>query len=208
LASPTPTDHPGIPAVPVAAVPVGTGRPEPEPVRAARELARKLGFAHSCSEPTGRLLATLAAAAGGTVGESGTGCGFGTAWLRAGLREGSRLVTVERDPQRAAAVARMFDDDPAVSVLADDWSAIIAYRPFALLFLDGGGKRDGLDAVADLVEPGGVVVMDDFTPWAGWPPRHQGEPDELRIAWLTDPRFHAVELLASPTESVIIATRR
>ncbi len=183
-------------------------RTEPPAVARARELAHRLDFGHSCSTGTGRLLATLAAAVVGTVAESGTGCGFGTAWLRSGLRDGSRLVTVERDGTRAAAVAEAFAGDPAVTVLADDWTALGAYRPLVLLFLDGGGKSDGPDAVADLMAPGGLVVMDDFTPADEWPPLFRGEPDALRIAWLTDPRFTATELRVSPTESALLATRR
>jgi predicted O-methyltransferase YrrM len=182
-------------------------RTEPPAVTRARELAQRLDFGHSCSTGTGRLLATLAASVDGTVAESGTGCGFGTAWLRSGLRDGSRLVTVERDATRAAAVTEGFAGDPAVTVLTGDWTLLTGYRPFVLLFLDGGGKSDGPDAVADLVAPGGLVVMDDFTPSDGWPPTFQGVPDALRIAWLTDPRFTATDLRVSPTESVLLATR-
>jgi predicted O-methyltransferase YrrM len=199
-----PTDQPAGITMPADRL----GRPEPPLVTAARALAKERGFTKSSSAATGRLLATLAASVSGTVAESGTGCGFGTAWLHHGLRDGARLVTVERNPDLAAAVTEMFADEPAVTVLTGDWTVIAEYAPFALLFLDGGGKRDGVAAVADLIAPGGLVVMDDFTPADGWPPRFQGEPDGLRIAWLTDPRFTAVELLASPTESVIIATRR
>ena len=180
---------------------------EPAGVTAARALAAELDFGHSCSTGTGRLLATLAAATTGTVGESGTGCGFGTAWLRSRLRPHSRIVTVERDPVRAAGAARLFDGDDTVTVLQADWTALRDHAPFALLFLDGGGKTDGPDAVADLIAPGGIVVMDDFTPSDGWPPEFGGRPDDLRIAWLTDPRFAAVDVRVSPTESAVLATR-
>jgi predicted O-methyltransferase YrrM len=184
----------------------------PEPVTpplvpAAKALAAELDFGHSCSTGTGRLLATLAASVTGTVGESGTGCGVGTAWLRGGLRDGSRIVTVERDPVRAPRAARLFAGDPGVTVLAGEWTALRDHAPFALFFLDGGGKLDGVDAVADLVAPGGIVVMDDFTPVDGWPPQFDGGPDALRIAWLTDPRFASVEVRVSPTEAAILATR-
>jgi predicted O-methyltransferase YrrM len=179
----------------------------PQLVAAARALAAELGFDHSCSAGTGRLLATLAASVTGTVGESGTGCGVGTAWLRSGLRNGSRIVTVERDPARAAGACRLFATDPAVTVVEGEWTALRDHGPFALFFLDGGGKREGVDAVADLVAAGGVVVMDDFTPVDGWPPRYDGRPDDLRIAWLTEPRFAAVEVRVSATESAILATR-
>jgi len=94
-----------------------------------------------------------------------------------------------------------------VTVLHAEWTALRDYAPFALLFLDGGGKLDGPDAVAELIAPGGIVVMDDFTPSDGWPPEFLGRPDELRVAWLTDPRFTAVDVRVSATESAVLATR-
>jgi predicted O-methyltransferase YrrM len=193
-------------------MPTDSAAPPDEPARpplvvAAEALAAELHFGYSCSTGTGRLLATLAASVTGTVGESGTGCGVGTSWLRGSLRPGGRIVTVECDPVRAAAAARLFRDDDAVTVLAGEWTELRRYRPFALFFLDGGGKLDGPDAVADLIAPGGVVVMDDFTPSEGWPPRYDGRPDALRVAWLTDSRFTAAEVRVSPTESVVLAAR-
>jgi predicted O-methyltransferase YrrM len=107
-----------------AAPPDGPARPPL--VVAADALAAELGFGYSCSTGTGRLLATLAASVTGTVGESGTGCGVGTSWLRGSLRPGGRIVTVERDPARAAAAARLFRDDDAVTVLAGEWTEIRA----------------------------------------------------------------------------------
>lgn len=65
----------------------------------------------------------------------------------------------------------------------------------------------GPDAIAELVAPGGIVVLDDFTPSDGWPPQFNGRPDALRVAWLTDPRFVAVDVRVSPTESAMLATR-
>ena len=114
---------------------------------------------------------------------------------------------MERDPVRAAGATRLFDGDATVTVLHADWTALRDHAPFALLFLDGGGKTDGPDAVAELIAPGGIVVMDDFTPSDGWPPQFRGHPDDLRIAWLTDPRFAAVDVRVSPTESAVLATR-
>lgn len=175
----------------------------------ARAAASAAGFGQSCTDPVGRLLATLAAAAGpGPVGEAGSGFGVGTAWLRSGLADGARLVTVERDAARAAATAALFDGDPAVRVLADDWEALADFGPYRLLFCDGGAKQGGPDAVADLVAPGGVVVLDDFTPSPGWPPTYQGRPDGLRLSWLTDPRFVAVEVGTATDATAIVATRR
>jgi hypothetical protein len=66
----------------------------------------------------------------------------------------------------------------------------------------------GVDAVADLVEPGGIVVLDDFTPCESWPPIYLGRVDTLREEWLTDERFTAVEVMVARDASAIVATRR
>ena len=50
-------------------------------------------------------------------------------------------------------------------MLAADWSTLRNKGPYSLLFLDPSVPEDAsVDAVADLVEPGGIVVLDDFTP--------------------------------------------
>ena len=66
----------------------------------------------------------------------------------------------------------------------------------------------GVDAVADLVEPGGLVVLDDFTPCESWPPVAYGRVDVLRENWLTDERFTAAEVMVAVDAAVIVATRR
>ncbi len=73
----------------------------------------------------------------------------------------------------------------------------------------------GVDAVVDLVEPGGIVVLDDFTPCESWPPITYGRVDTLREQWLTDERFTAVEVMvartprrSSPRDASLAATSR
>jgi len=91
----------------------------------ALALVAAAGFTASCLPEVGRLLATLAAGVrGGTIGEVGAGCGVGTAWLASALAPGVALVTVERDPARAATVAALFAAYPAVRVLHDDWRTV------------------------------------------------------------------------------------
>ena len=94
-------------------------------------------------------------------------------------------------------------------MLAADWSTLLDKGPFSLLFLDSARPKDaGPDAVADLVEPGGIVVLDDFTPCSSWPPIFEGRVDALRESWLTDERFTTVEVMVAPDASVLIATKR
>ena len=148
----------------------------PPLVGRAVDLARRLGFANSCRPEHGRLLHALAAGAG-TIGETGTGCGVGLAWLASGARPGTRLASVEIDTERAGLVASLFADLPHVALLPGDWREIYRAGPFDLLILDGGahGKSAGTEQripadPEELLKPGGTVVIDDLTPSSTWPP--------------------------------------
>ena len=181
----------------------------PAIVSRAFDVSRKSGYVSFCRNETGRLLATLAATRTGTLAEFGTGTGVGTAWLRSGVREDTRILTAELDPKLAEAAAEIFEDDKQVEVMAADWSTLRDHAPFSLLFLDARGpKNSGADTIIDLVEPGGVVVLDDFTPCDTWPPIFAGRVDVLREQWLTDERFTTVEVMVATDASVLIATKR
>ncbi|HET8603082.1 MAG TPA: class I SAM-dependent methyltransferase, partial [Marmoricola sp.] len=135
----------------------------PDVVSRAFAVSRRAGYVSFCRNETGRLLASLAATRAGTLAEFGTGCGVGTAWLRSGVRGDGRILTAELDPKLARAAAEIFADDDQVEVVAADWATLRDKGPFSLLFLDAhesGGST--ADDVADLVEPGGIVVLDDF----------------------------------------------
>src|SRR6476659_5359649 len=182
----------------------------PDVVSRAFAVSRKAGYVSFCRNETGRLLATLAATRGGTMAEFGTGCGVGTAWLRSGVRgDQTRIVTAELDAKLAGAAAEIFVDDPQVEVLAADWSTLLDKGPFSLLFLDSGEPAEvGVDSIADLVEEGGIVVLDDFTPCELWPPIAHGRVDSLREQGLTDERFTSVEVMVASDASALIATKR
>ncbi len=181
----------------------------PDVVRRAFDVSRKAGYVSFCRNETGRLLATLAATRGGTLAEFGTGTGVGTAWLRSGVRDDARILTAELDAKLAGAAAEIFVDDPQVEVRAADWATLNDAGPFSLLYLDSGDPDSvRVDAVADLVEEGGIVVLDDFTPCEMWPPISQGRVDTLREEWLTDDRFTTVEVMVAPDASTLIATKR
>ncbi len=181
----------------------------PEIVSRAFDVCRQAGYVAFCRNETGRLLAALAATRGGTMAEYGTGCGVGTAWLRSGIRNGATILTAELDETLAGAAQQIFLDDPKVEVLAANWNVLRDHGPFSLLFLDSGTPSEvGVEAVIDLVEPGGIVVLDDFTPCESWPPIAYGRVDALREQWLTDDRFTSVEVMVAPDASALIATRR
>ena len=187
----------------------------PPLVGAAVALARESGFGNSCLPEHGELLRVLARAVpeGGTIGETGTGCGVGLAWLAQGARPGVQLVSVERDARRAQDAGRVFADRPNVRVLACDWRGLCEYGPFDLLVLDGGGQgKGGGENAAEPVDParwlrpGGLIVMDDFSPLTQWPPLFQGEVDTARMHWLDHPRMRATQVNVTPESSAVLAT--
>ena len=112
-----------------------------------------------------RLLAVLAA--GRRVAEVGTAFGEGAAAL---AETAASVVTVELDPERAAAARQRLAGFENVEALEGDWLDLLPPRaPFELVFWDGGGwKHDPVgtvgDAAIDLLVPGGLLVSDDFTP--------------------------------------------
>ncbi|GLW72044.1 transferase [Kitasatospora phosalacinea] len=184
----------------------------PEPVARAVELAIRTGFDQSCRPEHGRLLQALAAGAGpgGRIGETGTGCGVGLGWLLAGRRPGVRVVSVEREAERVAAVRELFADVPDLEVLHGDWTAIHPHGPFDLLVLDGGGngKQTAAADPEQLLTPGGTLVVDDLTPLTTWPPTYRGTPDTGRTVWYDHPALLTTEVRLAPDLSTLLATRR
>lgn len=176
----------------------------PPLVERARAQAARLGFEHSSSPETGRLLHLLAGLRGRErVAETGTGAGVGAAWIVSALDPAVPFFTAERDPGLAAAAAGLFAEDPNVRVLEGDWHDVLpAHAPFDLLFHDGSKRRPDLDGeeTLRLLSPRGLVVLDDLTP--GRP-----GPDPVRQFWLGHPELAAAELRVSDREAVILAVR-
>jgi predicted O-methyltransferase YrrM len=181
----------------------------PALVGAAVALARESGFAYSSLPEHGELLRVLARGVGpGVIGETGTGCGVGLAWLASAAHPNARIISVEHDAERASRVAELFHDVPQVGILRGDWLELRGYGPFDLLALDGGGQGKGTDPAiepAEWLRPGGLVVMDDFAPLSGWPPLFQGEVDEARRHWLDHPRMRATQVNVTPEWSALLA---
>lgn len=181
------------------------------PPRVARavSLARSLSFEYSCRLEQGRLLALLAAGRrGGRIGETGTGCGVGLAWLREGAGESSSIVSIERDVARASACRLMFAADENVTVLRGEWDGLLERGPFDLLVLDGGGAgKSGDFAPVSAIGLGGCLVVDDFTPLESWPPLHEGEPDGARLHWLEHPELCSTELRLAPDLATVVGIR-
>ncbi len=187
----------------------GSAHQIPPLVTAAREASGATGFTRSCTDEFGRLLRVFAAASPGPACELGTGCGVGTAWLASGLRPGTRLVTVESDPERARLAADLFKGEPDVQVVCGDWHSVLAQGPFALVFPDCAGTKELTKELAESIAIGGVALIDDLTPeWLPRPPDRAGrDRDEVRESWLDFPGFTGVEIYTSRDTAALVVTR-
>lgn len=190
---------------------------EPAAVGHAVARAAAVGFDNACLPEVGRLLALLAATARqGVIGEAGTGCGVGLAWMAQAAPPTARLVSVERDGEFAARARDAFAADGRVSVIHGDAQQLLDYGPFDLLFWDGGegsGKRGEapIDPTTALTATG-VLVIDDFADPAGWPPHDvDGQPDLALCHWLSHPDLLSTVIPVAdgdPPFAVMLARRR
>lgn len=156
---------------------------------------------------TGALLHALTCAIAATkVLEIGTAIGYSTAWMATALPPTGLLVSLERDPARAATARAHLAEaglDDRVNVMigeADRYLHKLA-GPFDLIFQDGDKTQYGpmLDKLAPLLRPGGLLVTDnvlwdgEVVPGFGDTPRRKAVDTTAIAAYneqlARDPRF-------------------
>jgi predicted O-methyltransferase YrrM len=143
-----------------------------------------------------RLLMVLAA--GKRCAETGTAFGEGAAAIASVAQS---LVTVERDPDRAAIAAERLAGFHNVELIVGDWREHLPSRaPFDFLFFDAGRFDESADAI-DLIAPGGLFVKDDLTP-------DRPGSDPVRELLFNHPQLVAVEILTTPETAAVIAVKR
>lgn len=179
-------------------------------IQAARHRATTRGFAYSCDDEVGRVLAMLAAAVPdhGRIVELGTGTGVGLAWLLAGSDNGDRIdvVSVDTDSDLLDETAAA-DWPPNVRFLHGDGELHVQdLAPVHLLFADAaGGKLHGLDHSIAALAPGGVLVVDDMHPHLHTTDGLADTIDDVRRQLLAHPDLLAVEI--DHGTGIIIATK-
>lgn len=198
------TVQPGLPAY-------GSLVGYPPLVARAVNASREVGYDKACLPEVGRLLQVLVSSRTGIrVGETGTACGVGAAWIASALDSTSTLTTVELDAERAAIATRILAAADDVRVLCGDWSSITDYGPFDICFVDGGPAKTENDAALALVGPRGLLVFDDMTPEHAWSEeqrRQYSDGDPVRKAWAARSDCVSVEVMVTPTASVLLVAR-
>ena len=155
------------------------------------------------------MLAVLAATTpfGGRILELGTGFGVGLAWILTGLgsRTDVEVVSVERDAERIAALAKT--DLPAhASIVEGDIGALLpALGQFDLIFADAEvGKWTGLKLTIAALAPQGFLLVDDMDLSRYGSEKDRSTVEKVRKVLTTDSRLAAVEL--DVASGIILAT--
>jgi precorrin-6B C5,15-methyltransferase / cobalt-precorrin-6B C5,C15-methyltransferase len=176
---------------------------ECEPVPGTRVLSRLAGLPDDAFEHDGQLtkrevravtLAKLAPLAGETLWDIGAGSGsVAIEWLRA--TEGGGAVAVERNPERAAIIARNAASlgVPGLQIIADTAPRALSKIPRELappdaIFVGGGiAKRSLLPTLWAALRPGGRLVA-NVVSLAGeraildWQARYGGELTRIALS--------------------------
>lgn len=149
----------------------------PESYFAIVQATKDLGFTMPSDMLTCSLLRTLAATKpSGKFLELGTGTGLSTSWILDGMDPNSTLVSIDNDKSVLNIAKTNLGKDSRLSlVLSDgeDWVLGNLEKRFDFIFADTWhGKYLLLEEVLDMLNPGGLYIVDDMLPQPNWPEGH------------------------------------
>lgn len=180
----------------------------PELVQAGKLLAKTYDFENSCSDEAGRLLSILTGQiTQGKILEIGTGYGVGSSWILSSIAPKVKFITVDNSKEKIDATANHISHNQA-EFICGDWKEVITKRPFQFIFADAAAAKtiEG-ELLFNILNIGGMIFMDDFTPEEHFPEEWKGKPDKVREYWLNHSGLKATEIYLTSTSSAIIATR-
>jgi predicted O-methyltransferase YrrM len=173
--------------------------------------SEEIGFTMPSDLYIGSLLKTLIASKpNGNFLELGTGIGLSLAWMVEGMDRGSRLTTVDNDPVLSEIAQGYFGQDERVAVVCGDgaeWLRKYNGEKFDLVFADAWpGKYSEIERMLELLQIGGIYVVDDMRQQPNWPDGHEVHVAEL-IAYLEGRDDFSITKMNWST-GVIVATRK
>jgi predicted O-methyltransferase YrrM len=157
---------------------IAISQPPPPAYASLVRATADAGFTMASDIETCRLLRTLAASKpGGRFLELGTGTGLSTSWILDGMDQRSTLVSVDNAPAFLGIARRHLGDDRRLSLIACDggeWIERHKTEKFDYIFADTWhGKYLLLEEALNMLEPGGLYILDDMLPQPNWPDGHQ-----------------------------------
>ena len=183
---------------------------EPKAIPSIWSDTRAAGFTMASEPLTCSLLRTLAASKPSSrFLELGSGTGLSTAWLLDGMDAESHLTTVDNDESLLSILQSNLGADPRLKIVCsdgDNYLRALRGEHFDFIFADTwAGKYRLLHDALELLNPGGLYVIDDMLPQPNWPEGHAEKVADL-VATLDKMEGFRVTKL-SWASGVILAAR-
>jgi predicted O-methyltransferase YrrM len=179
--------------------------------QAIKEATEANGFTMPSEVLTCSLLKTLAATKpGGKFLELGTGTGLSTTWILDGMDDKSTLISIDNDETFLNIAKENLGVDKRLRLICTDggeWIKQNAKQKFSFIFADTWpGKYSLLDEVLDMIETGGIYIIDDMLPQQNWPTGHAEKATAL-ISYL-DERDDIILTKMGWATGIVIITKR
>jgi len=142
------------------------------------------GFTMASEVLTCSLLRTLAASKPkSNLIELGTGTGLATSWILDGMSADSTLTSIDNDPRFLEIARQELESDKRLNLICMDggqWIEENRLNKYDFIFADTWhGKFLLLDETLDMLNHGGIYIIDDMLPQANWPEGHSEKVDKL-----------------------------
>lgn len=157
------------------------------------------------------LLRTLAATKpSGKFLELGTGTGLSTAWILDGMDRHSSLISIDNDDKIIGIAKKFLGDDQRLNLITTDggdWITDNREQKFDYIFADTWhGKYLMLEEALQMLNKGGLYIIDDMLPQPNWPEGHHEKVANL-IKYL-DTRTDLVLTKQVWATGIIVAVKR
>jgi predicted O-methyltransferase YrrM len=186
-------------------------QPFPNTYTAILAATENAGFSMASEVLTCSLLKTLASSkVSAKFLELGTGTGLSTAWILDGMDDASTLVSIDNDGAFLAIASDFLSGDDRLELVLADGAAWIEKnrdQKFDYIFADTWhGKYLLLDQVLDMLNPGGLYIIDDMLPQKNWPEGHHEKALNLIKYLETKANLTITKLMWA--SGIIIAVKR
>src|SRR6202012_3807029 len=183
----------------------------PSAYNAIKEATEASGFTMPSEVLTCSLLKTLAASKpGGKFLGLGTGTGLSTTWILDGMDGSSTLISIDNDETLLNIAKENLGVDKRLKLVCTDggdWIKQNEGQKFSFIFADTWpGKYLLLDEVLNMLETGGLYIIDDMLPQQNWPTGHAEKATAL-IDYLDGREDLALTKMGWATGIVIITKK-
>ncbi|MDO8965873.1 O-methyltransferase [Algoriphagus sp.] len=185
--------------------------PLPQSYLEIQKATEESGFTMASDLAACSFLRTLAVTKpGGKFLELGTGTGLSTAWILDGMDENAMLTSIDFDDSVLSIARKFLGSDPRLKLELIDgekWVESNRDSRFDYIFADTWhGKYLLLDEVLEMLNIGGLYIVDDMLPQPNWPEGHPEKAEKFVKKLESYPFLNITKLNWST--GIIVATRK